>query len=180
MKYHYPNNPTHSFSLLGKNSNESGEQINNATNPDIDEALHYAQTKVKNFLAVQYQEVISAVDNSNFQTEESRNLFTITMSTQTFVKEMNLLKSQVEVKSGDKIDGIYDKLIQAGETYPPAQPRILHKTKQVIKKSTNEVLQLTNFYNQIVTDGLLNPVKTLGDFFKKAGNSFTTAISNIF
>lgn len=180
MKFYYPNNSTHSYVIPVTILSESSEKINDVTNADIDETLYYAKSKVQTFLAEQHQEVISTIDNSNFETDDSHDLFDTTISTQSFVQEMKQLKIEAELESGDQIDGIYDKLIQAGEAHPPAQPRILHKTQQVSKKSTNAVLQLTNFYSQIVTDGILNPVKTVGDFFKKAWSSVANALSNIF
>ncbi len=180
MKFYYPHSSTHSYVLPLKILSDSGEKINDVTSADIDEAFHYSQTKVQTFLAEQHQEVISTIDNSNFETDDSHDLFDKIMSTQAFVQEMKQLKIQAEGESGNQVDGIYDKLIQAGETHPPAQPRILHKTQQVSKTSTYAVLQLTNFYSQIVTDGILNPLKTVGDFFKKAGSSVANAFSNIF
>jgi len=180
MKFYYPNSATHSYVLPLKILSDSDNKINDVNSGDIDKDFHYSQTKVETFLAEQHQEVISTIDNSNFETEDSRDLFDTTMSTQTFVQEMEQLKTQAKGESDDPIDGIYDKLMQAGEAYPPAQPRILHKTQQVSKTGTYEVLQLTNFYSQIVTDGMLNPIKTVGDYFKKTASSVSNVLSSIF
>jgi len=180
MKFYYPNSATHSYVLPLKILSDSDNKIKDVNNADIDEDFHNSQNKVQTFLAEKHQEVISTIDNSNFETDDSHDLFDTKMSTQAFIQEMKQLKILAGGESDDSTDGIYDKLIQAGEAHPPAQPRILHKTQQVSKTGTYAVLQLTNFYNQIVTDGMLNPVKTAGDLLKKAGSSVANALSNIF
>lgn len=181
MKHHYQSRPSHTYAVPINVVAASEAELSEAAKRDIHEALKYAETKILDFIKEQGQSLNDIVQERQAnQNPTEDQLFASTTSTQSFVQQMEQLKSQAEVTSGKQIDGIYDKLIVAGTQHPPAQPVILHKTQQVSSANSNALSQLNDVYSDVLNQGIIGPINDVGNAIGGAAKKIISIFGGIF
>lgn len=181
MKVHYQSGPSHSFTIPIQAVAASEDVVSEAATLEIRQALEFAETQIINFIKQQHQSLDSILqEHAKNQKPAEEQLFAAAISTQSFVQQMETLKAQAEVKSGKKIDGIYEKLIVAGKNHPPAQPIILNKTQQVSNVNSNALNQLNNVYSDVLNQGIIGPVNAVVNAISSAADAVANAFSSIF
>ncbi len=166
MREHYKSGATHAYPL--PISMMVGASLSGAEAPPSQEtkdAISAAETSMTEFADNQQAVATTATEQLKTDKESGKSS---DASAADFTEQMEKSRADAKTDANNRIDEMYDNLIDAGTKRPEEQSFILGSTQLLGAYFTNLLVQIGNFFADIAKK-IVEWFKSVAEWFEKAG-----------